>query len=384
MRLQALDGLRGLAAVVVLIHHAMLTIPVFALPYLSDQRVPGGATWVLTHTPLHLLWDGHAAVYIFFVLSGLVLTLPVIERGREFSWDAYYPQRLLRLYLPVWVAVLLAIGFLTLVPRNPQAASLWLQSLPQEVTLAPVILDLTLVAGNGPFLSPLWSLRWEILFSLAFPAFAFTAIRFARWWRILLLACVIAITIGGWKSWEAAMYLPMFMIGCVLATTIPRLQVTQRRRRRYDISLVVLSILLLSSPWAIVEVPGLSGLTGPFIGIAAIGAGLAVYSSLTVSAVRTWLTTPVMKWLGRISFSLYLVHEPVVVASAHFFGENRLLAAAAVSLLVSVALAQVFYRLVEVPTHRIARRVGMAIRARHQPTRPVRGESKSSKQDGAE
>ncbi|WP_368259248.1 acyltransferase family protein, partial [Blautia wexlerae] len=73
-RLRSLDGLRGLAAVIVLVHHALLVIPALAAPYYG-QTVQPGLPWLLVHTPLHLLWAGTEAVYLFFILSGLVLTL---------------------------------------------------------------------------------------------------------------------------------------------------------------------------------------------------------------------------------------------------------------------------------------------------------------------
>ncbi|WP_156507383.1 hypothetical protein [Arthrobacter sp. OY3WO11] len=74
--------MRGIAALVVLFHHSLLTIPVLAAVYENDA-VPvedvASVAWMLVHTPLHNLWEGKGAVYIFFVLSGVVLTLPVLR-----------------------------------------------------------------------------------------------------------------------------------------------------------------------------------------------------------------------------------------------------------------------------------------------------------------
>lgn len=82
-RLRELDGLRGLAALIVLFYHISLTYPSLAAPYYA-QPVEGPLAFALTYTPLHLLRDGRMAVYIFFVLSGLVLALPVLARGRAY------------------------------------------------------------------------------------------------------------------------------------------------------------------------------------------------------------------------------------------------------------------------------------------------------------
>ena len=63
-RVAGLDGLRGIAALVVVIHHALLTQPQLAGVYLGHYPNAGG-NWVLTETPAHLLWGGHEAVREF-------------------------------------------------------------------------------------------------------------------------------------------------------------------------------------------------------------------------------------------------------------------------------------------------------------------------------
>ena len=117
-RLPSLDGLRGLAAAVVVLHHSLLLIPSFADPYFSRSMAMdmGDALWYLTYTPLHLVWAGSEAVLVFFVLSGLVVALPAMYKP-HFNWRAYYPSRLLRLYLPMWAAIVFTLITIVIVPR---------------------------------------------------------------------------------------------------------------------------------------------------------------------------------------------------------------------------------------------------------------------------
>ncbi|MET3206981.1 UNVERIFIED_ORG: peptidoglycan/LPS O-acetylase OafA/YrhL [Arthrobacter sp. UYEF13] len=79
MRYTALDGLRGLAAFVVLVHHCLLVSPQLDGAVESAGAAPMDSwVWWATFTPLHLIWAGKEAVYVFFILSGFVLTLPFI------------------------------------------------------------------------------------------------------------------------------------------------------------------------------------------------------------------------------------------------------------------------------------------------------------------
>ena len=73
-RAPALDGLRGWAALVVLLHHSLLTVPAVASTYLSNTS-EGPWVQMATSTPLHLVWAGPEAVIVFFVLSEVVRVL---------------------------------------------------------------------------------------------------------------------------------------------------------------------------------------------------------------------------------------------------------------------------------------------------------------------
>ncbi len=105
-RLPSLDGLRGLAAIVVVVHHALLTWPALFAQYEVPNR--GSGTWWLTFTPLHLAWAGREAVVVFFILSGLVLVLPFLGPRKVGTWPGYLVRRVLRLYPPVAVALVLS------------------------------------------------------------------------------------------------------------------------------------------------------------------------------------------------------------------------------------------------------------------------------------
>ena len=108
-RFAALDGLRGIAAIVVVFHHFLCAFLPQFVPGLTDHT-----SW-LVDTPLGLLVNGHFSVYIFFVLSGFVVARAAVK-----SSDPFYvniPLRYLRLALPATASVIMAWGLLTLIPN---------------------------------------------------------------------------------------------------------------------------------------------------------------------------------------------------------------------------------------------------------------------------
>lgn len=372
-RLPSLDGLRGLAAAVVVVHHVLLTFPVLAGAYYDDPPTwaASPAAWLLAYTPLHLLWAGGEAVLVFFVLSGFVLTRSATGRDRPW-WLAYYPRRMLRLYIPVWAAVALGYVSVLLVPRVAGLSSgPWLATRPGTFSVEASLRDLTLLTGTSHLVSPLWSLQPEVLFSLALPLAVVVASRLPRadWLKVAALAVIIGA--GGWLDIGALRYLPMFAIGSLLAARSETLARAAKRLRGAPAPTARLAIGLAASliacvgPWLVApfsDSPWTRALAT--VAAAAGAAGLVTIAAYSCRA-RRLLSRRLPLHLGTISFSLYLVHEPLVIDAALLTspGPARLCALVA-AVAVAVGVAEVVYRYVERPSHRLSQRVGRAIRVR--------------------
>lgn len=359
-RLHSLDGLRGIAALAVVLHHALLVVPALAAPYYDQGRAAQWTMeWWLSHTPIHALWEGKAAVYVFFILSGFVLQTLVSRAG--FDWKAYYPQRMLRLYLPVWAAVLFTVATFILVPRAGAADSLWLAERPETITLSAFIRDMTLILGNGGLASPLWSLRFEILFSLALPLYIWASKTLSGLTYLKISACLAIITVGGYLNNTTLLYVPMFLIGTIMAEQGSRFSAISERigisKAGWHIAMGIAVIMLASHGMA--GGLGLSSeLQGATSGITTLGAGLLVLAAIHWSTAREMLETKPARWLGSMSFSLYLIHEPIVVASGFLFGPSHAVLAVLTSIVVSLAIAAIFYKFVEKPSHKLSKKVG--------------------------
>ncbi|HET8602300.1 MAG TPA: acyltransferase [Marmoricola sp.] len=381
-RLRSLDGLRGVAATVVVCHHVLLVVPAVAATVIASPGDIGTVVWWLDRTPLRILWAGQEAVLLFFVLSGYVLTHLIsrrqaIPRGIR----SYYGQRLVRLYVPVWGATALAVALALLVPRATTGLDSWIAG-HESVSPGAVLMDLTLVVNTSSLNTPLWSLQWEVLFSLALPV-AWWVVRGLpirrHWmlWSAFLVACSAAGRIGvaggltgGLVVDMALTYVPVFGVGMVLAhaqaevtRTARRLDREGRRRWAWPV-VVVLSLLgLVSTSYAPM---GASWV----VHAVTAGAALAAAAALLV-AVLQWprlsaaLETPTAQWLGTRSFSIYLVHEPIVVAAAIAVRADSWgwLALAPAVVVLAGGVAAIFYRLVERPAIQLSHRVGHRLEA---------------------
>lgn len=346
-RITQLDGLRGLAALIVVVHHALLVSPALADAYGQAGRAGlTGAAWWLTHTPLHLLWDGTSAVFLFFVLSGFAVSLPFLG-ARPPRWRDYYPRRLARLYVPVWGAVGFAVLMAVLVPRVARPdQSWWINAHAIEVNASAIAHDATLLFGTTWLNSPVWSLRWEVWFSLALPLYLWVTVRAKKVWWLWLGVMAVMILL---RPNEYAFYLSMFGIGVVMAVHRNHLAgLTSNLPRWAWPGLAVLALLLTNASWYWMDVPAELLLT-------LVGTSLLVFIFLGWPTAKRLGDARPVQWLGKRSFSLYLVHEPIVVSLAMLLPAQNALIALAVSLPLSLLAAATFYRLVEHPAHRFAR-----------------------------
>ena len=352
-RFLALDGLRGLAALVVLVHHIVLANPdVDAL--LSAGPDPAGSPlfWLIAYTPLHLLWAGSEAVYVFFILSGFVLALPFLAAKKPL-WKSYYPRRLVRLYLPVWGSVAVAVALVWAVPRLPHPnASEW-----TALHVAPFngFRDLALLGGTDYLNSPLWSLQVEVLFSLLLPGYLVLGHRLKKHWIAGGVGLLLVIGFGSVTHMPVLIFMPMFSIGVLMAMQRDVLEAWGRGLNRVAWVLVIaFASLLLTSKWVFAAIPASTALS-------AAGAALFVFAFLFCGpAIRLGTLRPI-QWAGSRSFSLYLIHEPIVVSMAFVTGSSHPVLAAAVAVPLSLAAAELFFRGVERPSHVLAQRIGRRI-----------------------
>ncbi len=359
-RIRSLDGLRGIAAMVVLLHHWLL---------IARPSLEGTLSWALiSQSPVKLITAGNEAVLVFFVLSGLVVVLPVFRPG--FSWMGFLSARVVRLYGPVIAALALSVVLILLVPRDPSTmpeGSWMAETHAGEVTWQAFLAQASLVPRQYPLNNPLWSLHWELVYSVLLPFATAIALLVRRWALTAVFVCCALSFAGRLFEQSELLYFPIFLMGTIMAARMPDLLAwVQRPRPRWFMPLfATASVLLLIGSWLARPIaPSGSDLNHALWALAAPGAaGVVVVALAWAPAIRLF-ETRVIQWLGRISFSLYLVHVPILATLAFAFGAEQWAIIGLIGLPLSLLVAWAFYQLIEARIHRVARRVHRAVAAR--------------------
>jgi peptidoglycan/LPS O-acetylase OafA/YrhL len=363
LRLKALDGLRGIAALVVLVHHSLLVVPSLAAPYFGGSE-GGGRAGLLVNTPLHLLWAGTEAVYLFFVLSGLVLAFSL--RSGSFQWSSYLPSRFARLYFPVFGAVALGAVVMALTPDARPDDSLWARHRPGDYDLPAILADLTLVGGTSIRITPLWSLQWEVVFSALLPLYIYAS---RRLHVALQLGIFFALaTLGAYANVASLKYLPMFGIGVALASVWDALSdrlasMPRRRAALFWVPALAVAVLLVTSFWTLRKVLPADLAPAVTLPLILVGICLLIIGAANAPLLSDVLSGRVFGFLGLISFSLYLVHEPLVMAVAAVVPSPAMVVFVALPLSIVVAVG--FWLAIERPSHRLSRRIRRGVEYEH-------------------
>jgi peptidoglycan/LPS O-acetylase OafA/YrhL len=358
-RLTSLDAVRGIAACVVVAGHGYFTMPD------AWRASVETSVWSILLQPLH---NGDAAVVVFFVLSGRVLSLPYIQ-GKELDYRRYLIRRVCRIYIPFAAAVLLSLFFYCVIGhRRAQIASNWFNTLwPPHVPNMQSIVGHFLLFGTAPAISlnpPMWSLVYEMRISLIFPLLVVLArnTRQAMLASITLLAGAIiglnllgqnthpaqAGTFGATLLWTAE-YIPCFVTGILLSLHRADLG------RSWKALPAGLRVVFGLGVFVIFSIrPSFAHLADDILYI--VGASAIIVMATESMSLRRMLDARVPQWLGRISYSLYLTHLPVMLAVFPLL-ERRMAFAPAMALSVAMAfvMAELMHRLVEAPAMTLGR-----------------------------
>jgi peptidoglycan/LPS O-acetylase OafA/YrhL len=356
-RLAGVDGLRGLAAVgVVLLHVWMFT----------EQDAPG--TPVLLEGVVGELRQG---LTYFFVLSGFLLARPWMRAALGGSappmLGRYLRHRAARVLPAYWFAL---IGAFLILRGTGHDREVGVEALPAFALFAQNQIEPLL----GQLNPPTWSLCVEIGFYLLLPLLGGAAVAAGRRHGRpgVLLVCAAMAAVG--LSWSLAgallhwpgtavtstpTFLPLFAAGIAAAA----LAHDRRPGGRTAVALVAggAALILLNGLW---HFPG-TGVLGHTLRDLPAGIGFAGIIVAIVHRPGTVLDTPPIRMLGTISYGTYLWHMPVIYwLRVRDAVPEEFLRAFVTVLVPTLALGAISWVLVERPVLRWAARRDRRRRAR--------------------
>lgn len=316
------------------------------------------------------LFPGGASVMVFFVLSGIVLSLVPFKRIKDggYDWLGYYPRRIVRLCVPLFASILLALpaGYVAWRIGSTSRSALAIAyggGLPVIVHDLLMQFDLLFNVSDGmnnlfgaPLTrvdSPVWSMSWELWFSLTLPLAVWCVSRIRNTGRAITVVFA-AVFISHWSGYFPLRLCLMFWLGVMIAKHFNKVKAF---KLAVPLELVAAVLSVVAIELALVWHPGgvIEALELTFRDAACL---VIVFISVANSFTRQALSSRPMLFLGKISYSLYLTHAILIggfVALLPKLGLTSPLAIAAVSLITSVAFAIAFWRIVEVPSIKASR-----------------------------
>ncbi|KAF7196387.1 O-acetyltransferase PaAT-1 [Pseudocercospora fuligena] len=359
-----LDGLRGIAAFVVYIEH-------FSLPYQNGMRVAYGspnATSLWQLPIVRLLYSGTPMVSIFFVVSGCALSLKALKlansgqpEAASASLSSSIFRRGVRLFAPTTIATFLVLLLTQLglyehpyaileihgrrhmvLDRPPHLSSFWAQIVDWVRYLFARLYYPEVWMGQLPgstssiYASQLWTIPIEFYASMALYVCLAGLIGTRGLVRRLTLGAMAAFSLII-SRWD----LMLFFAGALIADRIAE----QRRPEPNDdtadekwsnekdvtnhgfrkVLQMVTSTSLTAMALLLLSYPDHEAWTNPLYHILAVvnddyrmwqscGAVLLALTCSRNSLLQRLLSSAVIRWLGHISYGLYIVHIPILVS----------------------------------------------------------------------
>jgi len=189
------------------------------------------------------------------------------------------------------------------------------------------------------FISPIWSLQVEMRVSLIFPLLFMIMISSQLWFRVLLIA---ASAVLGLLDPPTIKAIPLFLLGIALAMNEQRIRA---------LSLPRLAIFgTLSLGVALYGIRSMMGLQIDAFSKYASGLGaaliiLAVVANPQFAAILRWAP---LHFMGRISYSFYLIHLPIMFfVASHFDRPFGLIPSIAIAFFLTLIVAYLMFELVE-------------------------------------
>ena len=333
-RLIPLEAMRGLAAIIVLVHHVLLGFSPYVSGLLPQARNANSfvGEWYF------FLFNGTSSVTFFFTLSGFVLCWSYFNSGDKSDLLKAFFKRWPRLAGLVLITclssyVIFKLGFYYYEPASLISNSTWLLNFGcptpyctdgWAIRFEPSLLDAftqgltTFFTGNSTYNTNLWTMKLEFIGSIVvFLIAAFISLVLS--FNYLVTASIIFLI------WALSVnpYLVPFIAGIFLSAIVAKYKT--KINLRFALSLLIVGVYLLSYlipekdfSWVtLIQYPSLIADNIRII-INTIASVLIIFSIMANDLIFNKINGRFFSFLGKLSFPLYLVHTLVICSISSF------------------------------------------------------------------
>lgn len=340
--------------------------------YLADSHRPAfdgmrgiGFLLVITaHIPSVLLFgylQGWSAVWVFFVISGYLVTMLLKreEKGNgRVAFGAFLIKRFFRIVPSYWMAIFIyGLACFAIVPL-PGDYERFMARLPYYLAFVPEYAD----ANGFSIFTHSWTVGIELKFYLLFPLAGFLIIKNDNW-RIAatFMAGVLLIWEG---SFPAQSYCAL-LFGAMLAFLL-------ERPRGYALAAMLTRVPAVVPLAMIAALFAMLRYVEQFTVVSMVAAYVVAYAIIQQGAMLRMLTWRPLAYLGQRSYGAYLLHFLAIRIGYMAFGSDTAVSGiltACFCLAVTVPAAELLYRAVERPGIGYGRRL-LRNREQLRPDRP--------------
>lgn len=325
-RILWIDGMKGIACIGILIHHffvGFLPATYYGADAVSHLQTNFEETF--SQSPFSFILNGNFWVCIFCIVSAFLLSYKVMNNDKKEKVSTSILNRYFKLVLPLFIVSLIVYLLLSLnLFRNIAASditkSTWLASYyNHEETFINVLktsfIDVWFI-GNSDFSTAFWML--SILFNGGIVAIVLSEIQWKFGKKSIIFYIIISFIFLYLKS-----YFLVFSLGVIIAYLF-KYNYTLKKHKIIPIFLILFGIILAGFPSGVEPTNFYKYLNfeateyGKDVIWHIFASALVMYGIMNIDLIKKILSCNILKKLGSISYSIYLIHIPIMFSVSSY------------------------------------------------------------------